>query len=172
LAESLDDTIPNQRERNQRLRVFARALLAPAFGAAIAISYALAWLFLERAFTPRVLIATFYFALAGTLSAGAGLVSARLFSKSRFTVRIAAVLICLVAGTAGFATLFFTLDIVLSHHRLSEIPIRISLVILGISGAGTAYSMLALAAPIILPLGVPLIAIFAVLIARMPALKE
>jgi hypothetical protein len=145
-----------------------RLLLAPAFGAAIAISYLLAWLFLERAFTQRVLTATFYFAVAGTLSAGAALAGVHLFSKRRLSARFAAALICLLAGTAGFAILFFTLDIVLSHHRLSELPIRISLIILGISGAGTAYSMLALAAPIILPLGIPLIAIFAFVIARRP----
>ena len=154
--------------KNRRLSRLVRVLLAPAFGAAIAASYLLAWLFLERAFSPRVLTAMLYFALAGTLAAGVGLAGVRFLSKRRESVRIAAALICLVAGTAGFATLIFTLDIVLAHHRLSEIPIRISLIILAISGAGTAYSMLAVAAPIILPLGVPLIALFTVLIARTP----
>jgi hypothetical protein len=115
-----------------------------------------------------VLTAASYFAIAGTVSAGVGLIAAHLLSKRRGNARIAAVLICLVAGTAGFATLFFTLDIVLTHHRLSEIPIRISLIILGISGAGTMYTMLAVAAPIIVPLGLPMIVLFALLIARTP----
>ena len=109
-----------------------------------------------------------YFALAGTLAAGAGLIGVRFLWKRPESVRIAAALICLIAGTAGFATLIFTFDIVFAHHRLSEIPIRMTLIILAISGAGTVYSMLAIAAPIILPLGVPLIALFAVLIARRP----
>ena len=168
MGASLEETGSARREGNRRLKGLARALLAPAFGAAIATSYALAWLFLERAFTPRVLTASLYFAIAGTLSAGAGLIAARLLAKRRGNARIAAVLICLVAGTAGFATLFFTLDIVLTHHRLSEIPIRISLIILGISGAGTMYNMLAVAAPIIVPLGLPMIVLFALLIARTP----
>ena len=160
--------LPPRSGRKPRLSGLLRVLLAPTYGALIALSYALGWLFLERAFTPRMLTATLYFAIAGTLSAGAGLIGAKLLSKRRGSARIAAVLICLVAGTAGFATLFFTLDIVLTHHRLSEIPIRISLLILGISGAGTVYGLLATAAPIILPLGVPVIALFTVLIARTP----
>ena len=128
----------------------------------------LAWLFLDRSFTSRVLTATLYFALAGTLSAGAGLIGAQFLSKRRESARIAAVLVCLVAGTTGLAVLFFTLDVVLTRHSLSEFPIHVSLIILGISGAGTTYSMLSIAAPIILPLGLPVIALFAVLIARTP----
>lgn len=154
--------------KDPRLSGLVRALLAPAFGALIGLSYALGWLFLERAFTPRMLTATLYFAVAGTLSAGAGLIGAHLLSKRRESARIAVVAICLVAGTTGFAALFLTLDIVLTHHRLSEIPIRVSLIILGISGAGALYNLLAIAAPLILPLGVPVIALFAVLIARTP----
>jgi hypothetical protein len=154
--------------RDPRLSGLVRALLAPAFGALIALSYALGWLYLERSFTPRMLTATVYFAVAGTLSAGAGVIGAQLLSKRRESARMAAVLICLIAGTTGFAALFLTLDIVLTHHRLSEIPIRISLIILGISGAGALYNVLAVAAPLTPPLGAPVIALFAVLIARVP----
>lgn len=154
--------------KDPRLSGLARALLAPAFGALIGLSYALGWLFLERAFTPRMLTATLYFAVAGTLSAGAGLIGAHLLSKRRESALIAVVAICLVAGTAGLAALFLTLDMVLTHHRLSEIPIRVSLIILGISGAGAMYNVLAIAAPLILPLGGPVIALFTVLIARTP----
>jgi len=60
------------------------------------------------------------------------------------------------------------LQLVLSHHRLSEIPIRISLIILAVSGAGALYNVLAIAAPVIMPLGLPLIALFAWLIAKSP----
>ena len=47
-------------------------------------------------------------------------------------------------------------------------PIRISLIILAISGAGALYNVLAVAAPLITPLGLPLIVLFAWVIARNP----
>ena len=159
---------PSRREEaaaEQTLRVF----LAPAYGALIALSYALGWLFLERAFTPRVLGATVYLALAGMLSAGAALVAAKLLAGRSWSARLAAAASCLLIGTVGLASVMMTLEMVLTHHRLTEIPIRVSVVILGISGAGAFLpSVLTIAAPIILPLRVPLIAFFAVLIARAP----
>ena len=48
------------------------------------------------------------------------------------------------------------LQLVLTQHRLSEIPHRIALIILAISGAGALYNVLAVAAPLITPLGLPL----------------
>ena len=140
----------------------------PAFGAAIALSYVLPWLALGRAFSPRVLTATLYFALAGALASAVALLAARLFARRPWSARIAAVVICLAGGTAGFVALFLTLQIVLSHHRLSEIPIRILLIILAISGASETYNVLSIAAPLILPLGVPAILLFALLISGKP----
>jgi hypothetical protein len=60
------------------------------------------------------------------------------------------------------------LQVVLTYHRLSEIPIKIAILILGISGAGALYNVLAIAAPLILPLGLPLVLVFAALLARGP----
>ena len=60
------------------------------------------------------------------------------------------------------------LQLVLTHHRLSEIPLRIALIILAVSSASALYNVLAIAAPLIMPLGLPLIALFAWLIARSP----
>ncbi len=154
--------------RNQRLSGLTRALLAPAFGAAIALSFTLGWLALDRAFTPRTMTAAAYFALAGTLSAGAALVAMRLLARRPWSARMAAALVCLVAGTAGLASVFMMLELVLTFHDLSEVPIPIAIVILGYTSAGALHSVLAIAAPLILPLGLPMIALFAILIAKNP----
>lgn len=168
MVASPDATGTARSDEDPRLSGFARALLAPAFGAAIAISYALAWLFLERSITPRVLNATAYFALAGTLSAGAALAATGFLTKWRWGIRLAVAVLCLTAGTLLLAALFMMLQTVLTYHRLSEIPIGITIAILGISGAGALYNVLTSAAPLILPLGAPVIVLFAVLIARVP----
>ena len=81
---------------------------------------------------------------------------------------MAASLICLLAGTVGFSALFTALQVVLIHHRLSEIPTGIAILILGISGLGATYNVLAFAAPLMLPLALPAVALFAILIARTP----
>jgi hypothetical protein len=143
-------------------------LLAPAFGVAIALSFALGWIAFGRAFTPRTATAATYFGLAGMLSAGAALIAARLLCNRPWSVRMAAALICLLVGTTGFASLFTMLHVVFGFHDFSEIPIPIALIILGISGVGALYNVLAIAAPLIMPLGLPLIALFAVLIAKNP----
>jgi hypothetical protein len=60
------------------------------------------------------------------------------------------------------------LELVLTFHDLSEVPIRIAIDILGYSTAGALHGVLAIAAPLTLPLGLPLIALFAILIAKNP----
>ena len=55
--------------RIARLSGFQRALLALAFGAAIAFCFALGWILIGRAFSPRAIVATGFFALAGFLAA-------------------------------------------------------------------------------------------------------
>lgn len=159
---------PTRDGRNLRLSGLTRALLAPAFGAAIALSFTLGWLALDRAFTPHTMTAAAYFALAGTLSAGAALVAMRLFARHPWSARMAAALVCLLAGTAGFASVFMMLEDVLTFHDLTEVPIPIVILILAISSAGALYNVLAIAAPLILPLGLPMIALFAILIAQNP----
>ena len=132
------------------------------------LSFALSSILIGRAFSPRAIVATGFFALAGFLAGASALTASRLLAKKPLSARFAAALICLLAGTAALASVFFMLQLVLSHHRLSEIPIRISLIILAVSGAGALYNVLAIAAPVIMPLGLPLIALFAWLIAKSP----
>jgi len=145
-----------------------RVLLAPAFGCLIAVSYLLGSLSLGRAFTPRLALATLDFALAGTLASIVALAAAALLYAYPWSARVAAVALCLMVGTAGFAVLFLMLELVLPHHRLGEIPLRIALLILAISSAGETYNLLALASRPILPIGLPATALFAVLIAGRP----
>ena len=134
----------------------------------MALSYTVGWLAYGREFTARTATADAYFALAGALAAGAALIAARLFRNRPWSVRMAAALICLLVGTTGFASLFTMLHVVFGFHDFSEIPIPMALIILGISGAGALYNVLAIAAPLIMPLGLPMIALFAVLIAKNP----
>jgi hypothetical protein len=148
--------------------VLARAVLAPAYGAAIALAFALSWGVLQRGLDGRTLLATAYFGLAGTLAALAALVAGFLLRTRAASARFAAALVLLLLGTAGFAGVFLTLQLVLTFHRLNEVPLKIALLILGISGAGALYNVLAIAAPLILPLGLPAVVLFAILIARRP----
>ena len=106
--------------------------------------------------------------MAGTIAAAAALVAGWLFARRPWSARFAAVTLCLSVGTTGLAALFLMLQLVLPHHRLSEIPIGISIIILAISGAGEAYNVFSIAAPLILPVGLPAIVLFALLIAGRP----
>jgi hypothetical protein len=142
--------------------------LAPAYGALIALAFALPWVLLQRGFDGRALLATGYFGVAGTLAALAALVVAFLLNSRPASARFAAAFVVLLLGTAGFTSIFLMFQLVLTFHRLSEIPLKIAILILGISGAGALYNVLAIAAPLILPLGLPATILFAVLIARRP----
>jgi hypothetical protein len=134
----------------------------------IALTLLGANLLIGRHFTPRLLIATIDFAVAGALAAAAALAAAWLFSARPWSARASAVAICLTAGTAGFAVLFLMLELVLPHHRLDEIPFRIALLILAISSAGETFNVLTIAARLILPVGLPAIVVFTLLIAGRP----
>jgi hypothetical protein len=118
--------------------------------------------------TDRALTATAFFAIAGTLSAGAALVAVRLLRRRPWSARMAAALFLLLTGSPGLAALFMSLLNLLTRHDILQVPIKISLLILGISGAGALYNILAIAAPMMLPLALPLVALFALAIARKP----
>ena len=108
------------------------------------------------------------FAAAGMLSASLALLATYLLRRRPFGARMAATLFLLLLGTAGLSTLFMTLKVVLTFHRLNEIPVEIAILVLGIAGLGALYNVLTIAAPLILPLGLPATAVFAFLIARRP----
>jgi hypothetical protein len=134
----------------------------------VALSFLLGSLFLGRAPTPRLALATTDFAVAGTFAAAVALVAARLLSARPWSARISAVALCLMIGTVGLAVLLLMLELVLPHHRLDEIPFRIVLIILAISGAGETYTLLTIASRLILPIGLPATILFALLIAGRP----
>jgi hypothetical protein len=139
--------------------------LAASFGIGVALAFSVGWLALDRAFTGRALTAFVYLVLAGTCAAGLALAAARILAQKPWSARFAAVLILLSAGTGAFATLLMAAQMAFSFHHLSEAPLHIILLILGILSAGALYGFLAVAGPLLIPLGLPLIALFALLIA-------
>src|SRR5688572_29920217 len=75
----------------------ARALLAPAFGAGLALAFAAGWIGLGRNFTARTLSAALTIAVAAALAAGLALLAARVLAQKPWSARFAAALILLVA---------------------------------------------------------------------------
>ena len=146
----------------------ARVFLAPAFGAGMALAFAAGWIGLGRDFSARTLSAALTIAVAAALAAALALTAARLLAQKPWSARFAAALILLVAGSGGLASLFIGIETAWATHPLTELPLHIALLILLIISTGALYGFLALAAPLILPLGLPLIAAFAALIAHRP----
>lgn len=143
-----------------------RTLLAPIFGVAMALCFATGWLLLERAFTSRTLFACLYVAAAAALSAGLALAAARILARRPWSARFAASLALLIAGTGGLTSLFMAIEPAWTSHPLAELPPQTVLLILATIGAASLYSFLAIAGLLMLPLGLPVMALFAALIAR------
>lgn len=132
----------------------------------MALCFAAGWLFLGRAFTGRTLTACFYVAVASTLAAAAALVAARILARRHWSARFAAAVILLVVGVGGLTPIFMAMQMAWAFHDLSELPLHIFVLVLALMGAAALYNFLAIAGLLILPLGLPAIALFAVLIAR------
>lgn len=132
----------------------------------MAMSFIAGWLALDRAFTGRVLTAAIYIGVAGMLSAAAALATGFILRRKPWSARFAAALLLLTAGTGGLAALQAGVRTAWIQHALPELPIEIALLILAINIAAALYGFLAIAAPLILPLGLPLIVMSAFLIAR------
>jgi hypothetical protein len=146
----------------------ARVLLAPAFGAGMAMAFAAGWIGLGRDFTARAFSAALTIAVAAALAALLALIAARLLAQKPWSARYAAALILLVAGSGGLASLFIGMEMAWATHPMTELPLHIAFLVLLIISTGALYGFLAIAAPLILPLGLPLIAAFAALIAHRP----
>jgi hypothetical protein len=143
-------------------------LIVPAYAAGMAAVFAATWVWLGRDFTARTFTATLYIAVAAAIASATAALAARLLRRSPWSARIAAVLILLISGTAALASLFLAVETAWATHPMSELPMGIALLILAIIGAGALYGFLAIAGPLILPLGLPLVAVSAWLIARRP----
>jgi hypothetical protein len=134
----------------------------------MALAFAAGWIGLGRDFSARTLSAALTIAVAAALAAVLALIAARLLARKPWSARFAAALILLVAGSGGLASLFIGVETAWATHPMAELPLHIVLLILLIVSTGALYGFLAIAAPLILPLGLPLIAAFAVLMARRP----
>jgi hypothetical protein len=146
----------------------ARLLLAPAFGAGIALIYLAGWVALDRVVTARAAAAAVVIGGAAALAAALALFAAFLLRRGPWTARFAASLIVLLAGTGGFATVTAGAYLAWVQHALLEIPVQIALLILALQIAAALYGFLALAAPLILPLGLPLAVLVALVAAGRP----
>lgn len=98
----------------------------------------------------------------------AALAAAWLLRKRPWSARFAAALLALLAGTPVVTTLLIAVTSLLSHHRVTEIPIRFTLLILATASALALYNILTIAARLMLPVGLPLTVLLALLIARRP----
>jgi hypothetical protein len=134
----------------------------------MALAFAAGWIGLGRDFSARTLSAALSIAVAAALAAALALIAARLLARKPWSARFAAALILLVAGSGGLASLFIGIETAWATHPMAELPLHIVLLILLIVSTGALYGFLAIAAPLILPLGLPLIAAFAVLMAHRP----
>ena len=146
----------------------ARTLLAPLFGAAMGLAYAAALLALDRPLTPRALLAVAAVAVAAMLAAVAALVAMRLLSRRPWSARFAAALLIPITGIGGLTSLLLGFHTAWLTHPLPELPLHHVVIIVVIISAGTVYGFLSLATYFILPLGAPLLLLFAVSIARRP----
>jgi hypothetical protein len=143
-------------------------LLTPAFGIALGASFLVGWLLLDRAITGRTLTAFLCIAAAGAVSAALAVIAAHLLRRRPWSARFAAVLIVLTAGTVGLAAMFMAAPMAWGFHHLTDLSIRIVLLVLAIQAASALYGFLTVAGPLMLPLWIPLTAAFALFIARPP----
>ena len=134
----------------------------------MALSFAAGWLVLARTVTAHTATALLAIGVAGALAAGAALVAARMLRRRPWSARFAAAFLVLTVGTCGLASFFIAARIAWLSHPLPDLPLHIVLVILAITGIGALYGFLAIAGFLILPLGLPLIVLFATILARTP----
>jgi hypothetical protein len=146
----------------------ARLLLAPAFGLAMALCLVIVWLMFGRAWTPDSLVASLYLGAAGTISAGVALAAAALLLDRPMTARLSAAFVILVVGSVGLTSVFLMTKQVSAAHNITELPLGRAVLVVTISSAAALYNFLTVLGLVILPLGLPVIAVFALLIARKP----
>lgn len=152
---------------NVALKGAVRTLLtALGFGAAMGLCFNAAWLLLDRALTGDTLIATFYLTAAGTISAGLALTLVARLHRRPWTSRFAAAFVILAAGTGALTAFFIMTQTVTASHDLTEMPVRVALLVMSLSTATALYNFLTMAGLAVLPFALPLIVAFAYLIAH------
>lgn len=134
----------------------------------MAICLILAWLILGRALTRDTVTATVFLATAATVSAGFALAATGWLRTRGWSARFAAALVLLAAGTLGFTSLLMMLHTVVRAHDLTDVPVAVAVAVAAISTVAALHNFLTLAGLAILPLALPVILAFAVLLARDP----
>ena len=145
-----------------------RVGIAIAFAAAMMMAFAATWLLLDRAITGKVLLAMAFLALAAFIAALAAETVVALLGRRPSTARFAAAILILIVGTVGLMSALLMAQSVLASYDLAVVPAAMALQILMISGAAALYNFLTLAGLVILPFSLPIIVVFAWLIARAP----
>ena len=151
-----------------RTRSRARPLvLAVLFGLALGAAFATVWLGLERAWTDKATTAFTIVASSGALAGLAAAAAGWLLAPYSFAIRFTAAFACLVLGTAAFASFALFLRALWTTAMPGDSLAHMIFFAITLA-AGSAFSFLTLAAPLVLLPGLPLILLFAALLARRP----
>jgi hypothetical protein len=149
-------------------RRMARVLLPAACGLAMALSFGAGWVLLGRAFTGRTLAAAIHIGIAAAVAAALALLALHLLRPRRWAIRFALAIVLLWAGTCAVAALTMGVETAWTRHTLTELALADALRVVAINVAAALYTLLTVAAPLMLPAGVPLVVLFAALVARTP----
>lgn len=147
------------------LRLAQSAAAALLFGLVMGLIVAAGLLVLGRPMTGRSLAAASCIGISAALSAAAAMVAAGLLRRRRWTVRYAASLLILMAGTGALSATLVAVEMAWRFGHLVGLPIRIVGLILATLGIAALYYILTIVGLLILPLGLPLLFAMAALIA-------
>ena len=138
------------------------------YGGLLAGLYILHWTGLERPLSEDALLATALFAAAGGLAAFLARLAAGLLARRPPSVRFAATLIMLAVVPPLVLSLVMAVRTLLRFHDFEEIPPHIAGLIVAILGGGSLYGLLSTAMRSMAPFVLPLMLLFAWLIALAP----
>lgn len=146
------------------VRALGFALL---FGLLLVGLFAATWLGLGRAWTEKTTLAAGIVAVAGALACICAAAAARRLARRPFALRLVAAFLCLAAGVFAFASLGLFLHAA-STTGMPEDSLGHLFFFLLTLAVGAAYSFAGLGAQLVLLPALPLILLFAALIARRP----
>jgi hypothetical protein len=134
----------------------------------MASSFGAGWILLDRAFTGRTLAAAVHIGIAAAIAAALALQAFYLLRPRRWPTRFAMGIVLLSAGTGAIASLTMGVATAWARHPLAELGLADAALISLINVAAALYMVLTVAAPVLLPAGLPLVVLFAALLARTP----
>jgi hypothetical protein len=113
---------------------------------------------LGRPLTGSSIAAVLSVAIAAGVSAASALVSARLLRSRPWTARYACSLLLLIGGTGALSALIVATEMAWRYGHLAHAPPHVIHLILANLGVVALYYFLSIVGPLVLPLGLPLIA--------------